>query len=65
MTVWVKYNVLNVVVQKTVIMIAVEIDQNQNDLAKLKSQFRQGGMSTPRTEHHVRHESKRHPYKVQ
>ena len=35
MTVWVKYNVLNVVVQKTVIMIAVEIDQNQNDLAKL------------------------------
>jgi len=34
-TLCIKSNVLNVDVPKTVTMIAVEIDQNQNDLAKL------------------------------
>jgi len=34
-TLCIKSNVLNVDVPKTVTMIVVEIDQNQNDLAKL------------------------------
>ena len=35
-TLCIKSNVLNVNVPKTVTMIAVEIDQNQNNLAKLE-----------------------------